>query len=51
MTTQQLRRRGFDLSYYDRSARVHRVRCSQCEPLVIQKQPCHERGCPNQENK
>lgn len=45
--TQQLKDRGFDLSEYDRSEGTWRVRCSQCEALVINGTPCHETGCPN----
>ena len=41
-----LRSRGFDKSYVDDG--VVRIRCSQCNPLVIQYVPCHERGCPNE---
>lgn len=44
---EKLRRRGFDESYYDRSDGRYRVRCSQCQALVINGVPCHERGCPN----
>lgn len=45
-TLQNLRRAGFDLSY--RSAGGgYRVRCSQCEALVINGVACHERGCCN----
>lgn len=47
INTAWLKRRGFDKSYYDRSARVLRVHCSECEALVIQGVPCHERHCPN----
>ena len=43
----RLRRQGFDRSRYDRSERTTHVRCSQCEALVINGVPCHERGCPN----
>lgn len=44
---EQLRRWGFDLSEYNRSDGTWTVRCSQCEALVVQGQPTHERGCPN----
>jgi len=44
---ENLRRQGFDLSEYDRHIGHWRVRCSQCEAMVIQGVPCHERGCPN----
>ena len=40
-----------DRSEYDRSTGYHRVRCSQCEALVIMGVPCHERGCPNAKRK
>ena len=36
---------GFDLSTATRGGA--RVRCSQCEALVINGMPSHERGCPN----
>lgn len=45
---QKLRRNGFDRSEYDRSSGRHRVRCSQCEALVINGIACHESGCPNE---
>jgi hypothetical protein len=45
---ERLRNLGFDLSTYDRMSRSYRVRCSQCEALVINGVPCHERGCPNE---
>ena len=31
-----------------RFTRGVRIRCSQCEALVISGVPCHERGCPNE---
>ena len=43
----RLRARGFDRTTYDRSEGVHRVRCSQCEAMVINGVACHETGCPN----
>jgi len=45
---QRLRLAGFDLSESIRFTRYHRVRCSQCEALVINGTPCHENGCINQ---
>lgn len=39
-------RQGFDRSR--KSGKGARVRCSQCEALVINGVACHERGCPNQ---
>lgn len=47
INTAWLKRHGFDESEYDRAAQCLRVRCSQCQALVIQGLPCHERGCPN----
>ena len=44
----RLRDRGFDNSYYDRSAMTTRLGCSQCEALAINGVACHETGCPNQ---
>jgi hypothetical protein len=44
---QSLIDRGFDLSMYDRQQGYWRVRCSQCEALVINGLACHETGCPN----
>ncbi len=40
-----LRAQGFDESR--RSGESYRVRCSQCEALVINGIPAHEQGCPN----
>lgn len=36
---------GFDLSFKTRAGA--RVRCSQCEALVINGIPAHEHGCRN----
>jgi len=44
---QQLREQGFDESYAIPFEKVWKVRCSQCEALVINGVPCHETGCPN----
>ncbi len=44
---QRLRDKGFDLSYAIPFERQWKVRCSQCEALVINGLPCHELGCPN----
>jgi hypothetical protein len=38
---------GFDLSRPNPSDNTIRVRCSQCEALVINGVPSHETGCPN----
>ena len=39
---------GFDSSYErDDEPGQYKVRCSQCDALVIQGLPTHERGCPN----
>lgn len=43
---QSLRRQGFDDSYRSDSG-GYRVRCSQCEAIVINGMACHETGCPN----
>jgi hypothetical protein len=42
-----LKAKGFDESKYDGNGHW-RVRCSQCEALVINGIPTHERGCPNE---
>jgi len=44
---QRLRDAGFDLSRHIPFKKEWRVRCSQCEALVINGTPCHENGCPN----
>lgn len=41
-----LRSQGFDRSSYA-GAKQWRVRCSQCEAMVINGIATHERGCPN----
>lgn len=38
---------GFDLTKVVPFKRAWRVRCSQCEVLVINGTPTHEHGCPN----
>jgi hypothetical protein len=45
---EKLRRRGFDLSYAVPFERAWKVRCSQCEALVINGVPCHESGCSSE---
>ena len=45
---QQLRDAGFDLSHVIPFERAWKVRCSQCEALVINNMPCHETGCINE---
>jgi hypothetical protein len=45
----KLRRLGFDQSTYSKGS--WRVRCSQCEALVINGHPTHEHGCPNAKEK
>jgi hypothetical protein len=42
-----LRRKGFDLSYNRPFQRAWRVRCSQCEAVVVNGTPLHETGCPH----
>lgn len=39
--------RGFDKSRESVDSDGIRVRCSQCEALVINGLACHETGCPN----
>lgn len=44
-----VRERGFDRSYYlDVEGKYVEVRCSQCEALVVNGVPTHERGCPHE---
>jgi hypothetical protein len=43
----ELRRRGFDQSRFSRRLGHWRVRCSQCQALVINGMACHETGCHN----
>lgn len=42
-----LRERGFDSSYHIPFTKNFRVKCSQCEALVINGAATHENGCPN----
>jgi hypothetical protein len=44
---QRLRDQGFDNSEAVPFMRQWRVRCSQCEALVINGIPTHEHGCRN----
>jgi len=44
---QRLRDAGFDLAYAIPFEHSWKVRCSQCEALVINGIACHETGCPN----
>jgi hypothetical protein len=37
---------GFDRSY-DAGKGVNKVKCSQCEVMIINGTPTHESGCPN----
>ena len=48
--TIQLKRRGFDQTYKIRNG-GYRVKCSQCEALVINGVATHETGCINQKRK
>jgi len=48
MTTQELKRLGFDLSSKPRGEGYCDVKCSKCNAMVINGKPCHERGCPNE---
>ncbi len=46
-----LRKRGFDLSKASSdSPRACRVRCSQCQAMVVNGVAIHERGCPNEKH-
>lgn len=45
MRLSQLRQLGFDDS--SRAGRYLRAKCSQCNAVVINGTPCHERSCPN----
>ena len=47
MTLQTLIALGFDRSSHVAFTKQFKVRCSQCEALVINNVPCHETGCPN----
>lgn len=38
---------GFDRTTNIPFTKEYRIRCSQCQALVINGTPCHERGCPN----
>ena len=38
---------GFDQATHVPFTREYRIRCSQCDALVINGVPCHETGCPN----
>lgn len=38
---------GFDLAEHVPFTRRYRIRCSQCEAVVINGIPCHEQRCPN----
>lgn len=46
---QQLRDDGFDRAHVFEGA--VKVRCSQCDALVIQGVACHEPGCPNRRHR
>jgi hypothetical protein len=43
----RLRSLGFDRAEHVPFTTHYRVRCSQCEALVINGIATHERGCPN----
>ena len=47
ITIGQLEQQGFDASIEVSGGSI-RVRCSQCEAMVINGVACHERGCPNE---
>lgn len=45
-TLRTVQNRGFDQSYVNEDKHI-RVKCSQCEAMVINGIACHEAGCPN----
>jgi hypothetical protein len=45
-TRDQLRRLGFDRSWYDQETGYFRVACSQCQAMTVNGTPLHEKGCP-----
>lgn len=47
MNLHTLRVLGFDQSQHVPFTKHYRVRCSQCQSLVINGVPTHETGCPN----
>lgn len=47
MNLETLENLGFDDCCLTEEEGTISVRCSQCEALVINGTPCHERGCPN----
>ena len=50
MPLQSLHEQGFDKSYCIEGTDQIKVKCSQCEALVINGVPCHENGCPNRKH-
>jgi hypothetical protein len=50
-TLERIKKEGFDQSYESSDLGHVKVRCSQCEALVINGVACHERGCPNARKK
>ena len=42
-----LRSLGFDKSTYAEVTKTWHVQCSQCDAMVINGVPCHERGYPH----
>lgn len=47
MSLAYLRALGFAGSSHIPFTKQYRVRCDNCEALVINGVPCHERGCPD----
>lgn len=47
MNLQRLRQLGFDRSHHIPFTKHYSVKCSQCEALVVNGVPTHERSCPN----
>jgi len=45
--TEAFKQKGFDLTINIPFTSQFRIRCSQCEALVINDTPTHELRCPN----
>ena len=46
-TLQTLKAQGFAASYHLPFTKQFKVKCEQCDALVINGVPSHERGCPD----
>lgn len=47
MNLSDLKKLGFDQSKHIKFTGEYKVKCSQCQAVVINGVPCHETGCPN----